>query len=189
MHRKRFYIALFAFVFLIACQSSTPVLTEMVATVVDQSTYPSPSLEPQEYPSPLGYQEPGETPVNGKLPVPPNDAPDPGMENGSVSGVLYNFTNQTILTNNAFFLAPAINDAKEPPPFTVGPDESRGDIKGLTDENGEFQMADIKPGTYYLIVWSPFDWPMAVVSPEDQSYRPIEIVVNQKSILGIVYIP
>jgi len=33
------------------------------------------------------------------------------------------------------------------------------------------------------------DWPMAVTSPEDQTYRLIEITADQKNILGIVYIP
>ena len=190
MKRIRFLFPLLAIFLLVACQSRIPSPT-ITPTLESQFAYPLPSFEAETYPGPAGNQTASESKVTpGVIPIPPQDAPQPEAGKGSISGVLYSISKNSALALNTFFLTPAEGDNKKtPPPFTIGPVASRDDILGTTDEKGEFSLANVPPGNYFFIAWAPMDWPMAVTSPEDQTYRLIEISADQKSILGIVYIP
>lgn len=190
MKRILFLFPFVLITLLAACQTGIPSPT-VTPTPEAQSAYPLPTAGKETYPGPEGGQSSIESKVTpGVFPVPPQDAPQPEPGKGSISGVLYSISKNSALSLNTFFLTLAEGDNKKtPPPFTIGPIASRGDITGTTNEYGEFSLANVPPGNYFFIAWAPGDWPMAVISPEDQTYRLVEISADQKNILGIVYIP
>ncbi len=190
MKRNQILFPLVLILLLTACQTGKPSPT-ITPTPEAQSAYPQPTFVEEVYPGPEGNQPSIESKVTpGVVPEPPQDAPQPEAGKGSISGVLYSISKNSALAFNTFFLTAAEGDNKKtPPPFTIGPVEGRGNILGSTDENGEFSLANVPPGNYFFIAWAPMDWPMAVTSPEDQTYRLVEISADQKNILGIVYIP
>ena len=88
-----------------------------------------------------------------------------------------------------FYLTPAVGpDKRSMPSILIGPEESRGDIRGQSDEAGTFTLNNIPPGNYFLIVWSPYNWPEADISATDLTPRLIELKAQQRESLGNVYV-
>lgn len=173
------------------------------------SNYQSPSVSPQEYidgypvdennnfnnnnlvisDDPL-YPSPGHfsnlpTNTSGQSikiePLKPSDG------KASISGMIYSFTSKMTLPDTKIFLTKALGDENAPPPLLMSPDESVGDVIGRTDMNGEFQINNIPPGNYYLIVWGP-DISSIVVNLSAENYSPLLFTLqpNEKYNLGIL---
>jgi hypothetical protein len=159
-----------------------------VASTPSQSSIAYPPME-QNTEKYLGYPtNPNEQVRGGLNIVPPEDAPEPLKGSGSVSGLLYSFTTQLVLKENPFYLTP-VSDEGNFSPVLVGPQPEKGDIVGITDSEGKFYLDNVKPGKYILVVQSPYDWLVAILSP-DSSAKPrvIEIKENQKQVLGVLYV-
>lgn len=200
MNRKQILLSLIIIPSLVACYSKLP--TPTYPTPLEKQTaipihndgsdaYPIPTFSSDTYPTPEGNQEENNLKITPRdNPQPPSDAPQPEAGRGSASGVLVSISRNSILPLNTFYLTPAIGENSDsPPPISIGPDKSKGDILSTTNEKGEFYLSNIPSGNYYFIAWAPMDWPMSVVSPDNQSYRMIQIQADQKTLLGIVYIP
>ena len=87
-----------------------------------------------------------------------------------------------------FYLTPAVGpDKRSMPSILIGPEESQGDIRGKTDASGIFTLNGIPSGNYFLIVWSPYNWPEADISATDPTPRLIELKAQQGEPLGAVY--
>ncbi len=128
--------------------------------------------------------------VSIQFPVAPSDAPQPSSGKASISGALYSYTISRSLPRTIFYLTRAVGEGnKRMPSILIGPEEERGDIRGLTNEKSQFTLNNIAPGNYYLIVWAPYDWIPAVNSSDDPSLRLIELTAGQSKALGIVYVP
>jgi hypothetical protein len=122
--------------------------------------------------------------INASAEVPLSE---PGK--ASISGTLYSYTIERILPETVFYLTPAVGeDKRSMPAILVGPIEEKGDIRGVTDINGQFALNDIPPGNYFLITWAPYNWAPAVISETEQRARLIELEAGQREALGILYL-
>lgn len=161
-------IAIFAGVLLTACSTPQP----KTGTVSPLSANP---------PSPLS------TPQSEK-PAAPAEAPLPIAGKASISGLLLSSRSGTVIPDTMFYLTPAVGpDKRSMPSILIGPEESQGDIRGKSDASGTFTLNGIPPGNYFLIVWSPYNWPEADISATDPTPRLIELKAQQAEPLGAVY--
>jgi hypothetical protein len=151
---------------------------------------PSPTIE-NPYPVGGNYFGPVATDAAKTLltPMPPSDAPQPDGGLAALSGALFSYTIEKIIPETMFYLTPAQGDSRnEMPGFLAGPDASRGDLVEHSDPYGNFQLADIPPGSYFLIVSAPSNWCPAETSPDDPTPRLIQLAAGDRLALGIVYV-
>lgn len=148
-------------------------------------------LTPQTSQKPLsGYPNPIEDPIFplDKLPSVPT-AVIPKSGKGSISGVLFSFTNHMIVPKTFFYLTPGWGvDKNQPPAGFSGPDIRNGDISGRSDEKGQISLDAVPPGTYFLVVESGMNWVVGVNSDLNPTLRPIIVEADKKSELGIIYL-
>lgn len=124
----------------------------------------------------------------GELPPSPASAPEPQSGKAAISGTIFSFTGQVTIPDTVFYLVPAVDGSKVPG-LLIGPDTTKGDIVGRTDASGSFSMDDIPPGNYYMAVWAPYTWVIAV----DPSKNPpleqmISLQADQKEMLGVIQV-
>ncbi len=130
-----------------------------------------------------------ETEVKAIL-APPPSLPMPEAGKASISGVLYSFTGKGPIPETVFYLTPAIGGENTgPPALLVGPRGESRDTHGLSDAQGRIALNNIPPGNYYLAVWAPYNWILAVESDTNMTPRLIMLKSNQRLNLGIVYVP
>jgi hypothetical protein len=154
-------------------------------------------LSPTESPpptqsSPLQVQSPIATQASGAATVPvevPSEAPVPEEGQASISGVLYTFSGNGPIPGTIFYLTPARGETnQEPPAVFVGPREEEGDVQGMSDPKGQIALNNVPPGNYYLVVWAPYNWIMAVESDTDPTFRLITLEPDQRETLGMIYL-
>lgn len=133
--------------------------------------------------SPIQTQSPKNDFMN-LIPDPP--IPQPGK--ASISGLLYSFTGAGPIPGTLYYLTPA-KEQGSPPVILVGPREDEGDIRGVSGDQGQIVLNNIPPGSYYLVVWAPYNWILAVESELNMTPRLITLKPNQRLNLGIVYVP
>ncbi len=122
-------------------------------------------------------------------PLPPSDAPLPEAGLAALSGALYSYTIQKIIPETMFYLTKAQGDNHDSMPgFLAGPDPSRDDFIEHSDLYGNFQLTDIPPGSYFLIVSAPYNWCPAEIAPDNQAPRLITLSAGERLALGIVYV-
>lgn len=111
----------------------------------------------------------------------------PSDGKASISGMIYSFTSKMMLPETKIFLTKALGVENSPPPVLMSPDESIGDIIGWTQMDGQFQINDIPPGKYYLIVWGP-DVSSIVVNLSSENYSPLlfTLLPNGQYNLGVL---
>lgn len=141
-----------------------------------------------EAPAPTG-SPPGEpSPVQGEpLPVSSQDPPEPGSGKAAISGVLYTFTGKGPIPGTLFYLTPA-GDQSTPPPALMGIREENKDVSGQSDTQGRIVLNNIPPGRYYLAVWAPYNWIIAVESDTNPTPRLIVLEPDQRLNLGVIYL-
>lgn len=112
--------------------------------------------------------------------------PWPGK--ASLCGVLRStYMDPPEIPKTAFYLTQAVGG--EPPAILTGPKPEVGDVQGTSDEEGKIFLENIAPGHYYLAVWAPYNWILAVKSPEDAIPQLFVIEPDQRYNFGIVYVP
>jgi hypothetical protein len=153
-----------------------------------QTTNTNPS---RPYPLPSGRPYPLATiPTALKTPVPPAAPPQPASGKASLAGVVYSPRMSMVLPQTQFYLTLGVGENnREIPPILIGPQETKGDIKAITDTKGQFVLKDIQPNNYYLIVWAPTYWIPAINSNIDPTPRLIQLQPNQQVQLGVVTVP
>jgi len=157
------------------------------------SSPPSPTESPPPtQSSPLQVQSPIATLASGAATLPvevPSEAPVPEEGQASISGVLYTFSGRGPIPETIFYLTPARGETnQEPPYFFIGPREEAGDVQGMSDGRGQIALNNVPPGNYYLVVWAPYNWIMAVESDTDSTPRLITLEPNQRETLGTIYL-
>lgn len=119
----------------------------------------------------------------------PSEVPTPQEGKAAVSGVLYTFTGKGPVPGTVFYLTPAKGEDNRPPVAYTGPNEEAGDVAGQSNEKGQIALNNIPPGSYYLVVWAPYNWVMAVESDVDMTTpRLIQLSADQKQNLGKIYV-
>jgi hypothetical protein len=118
--------------------------------------------------------------------IPP---PDGGM--ASLCATLYSPTTYLPIPRTLFYLTPAVGPARNSLPLVLtGPDPSRGDIQGYTNDLSQLCVVDALPGSYFLAVWAPpYSWSIAVTSKTDMSPLLLGLEPNQQTSMGILYVP
>ncbi len=148
----------------------------LVLFMITTCTGSNPSVSPLPGTSPL-FEVPAEAPL-----------PVPGK--ASVSGVLYSCTLSQVIPETSFYFVFVPEGSNlEPPAVLFGPRPELGDIRGVSDEKGRIILNDIPPGRYYLAVWAPYDWILAVESATDLTPRLIVLEPGQRMALGVIYVP
>lgn len=140
---------------------------------------------PAETNSPLIAQSPSETPISLALPC---VAPLPRPGKASLCGVLRStYMDPPEIPRTTFYLTQAVGG--EPPAILTGPKPEVGDVQGISDEGGKIFLENIAPGHYYLAVWAPYNWILAVQSIEDMTPRLFIIEPDQQYHFDIIYVP
>jgi hypothetical protein len=116
------------------------------------------------------------------------EAPPPKAGKAAICGVLRStYMDPPNIPKTAFFFMRAKETGL--PAILTGPNVERGDIQGVSDERGEISLDDIPPGNYYIVVWAPYTWVLAVQSPEDLTPRLVVLEADKRYMLGIIYVP
>lgn len=115
------------------------------------------------------------------------EAPSPPPGQSSICGVLYStYMDPPIIPKTAFYFMRAAEAGL--PTILTGPDVERGDIIGVSDESGRILANNVPPGNYYILVWAPYNWILAVQSPNDLTPRLFALEPDKQHILGIIYV-
>ncbi|MGD2177009.1 MAG: hypothetical protein PVG71_04225 [Anaerolineae bacterium] len=61
-------------------------------------------------------------------------------------------------------------------------------MRGESGPQGQVALNQIPPGSYYLAVWAPYAWILAVESEDDQTPRLITLDPDQRQDLGMIYV-
>lgn len=118
----------------------------------------------------------------------PAEIPVPEEGKAAISGVLYTFSGHGPIPGTAFYLTPALGETDRPPQVLTGPNEDQGDVQGQSGPQGQVALNQIPPDSYYLAVWAPYAWILAVESEDDQTPRLITLEPNEREDLGTIYV-
>lgn len=160
--------------------------SEDVVVVTQESAIPAFTATPEfvsplSTVSPLGTVSPLATPFTLSL-------PDPVEDGAVVGGELYSIVFDTVIPGTAFYFTPAIgDDADIPPSVYVGSDAEKGDVLSQSDESGRFIIPNIPPGNYFLVVWAPYSWVIALEDETSTTPKLFVFETGQQYDLGRLY--
>lgn len=159
-----------------------PAVTQQALAVPGYPTPDISNLQSSPYPS--------TTNINVNLPPdPPVSAPDPESGKASISGALFSYTQKIRLAGTIVYLTPATGDQKDQmPPILIGPHAEKGDYAFKTDEKGNFELNNVPPGRYFMIVQAPLTWDEVQVSETDIKPFLIDLKADQKNALGVLIV-
>lgn len=156
-------------ILLVACSNTAQTSNQPKMTLVSVTDTPGPSVEPA-YPItdipevyigiiyPLG-QDPTvklspTTPELGGPTPKPQKTPEQDPETAAIFGALYSYTNKQPLQDVRVYAADVVT--VEPSGDKVYTVQEKSSPQSSTDANGQFMITSIKPGTYYLMMVTPF---------------------------------
>lgn len=199
---KRFSVMLCLLIMLSACSNSSSNGSGSITPA-----YPAPQSQATAVANPLQLSYPGPQ-GQGALPgypapdspskyqvdissiVPPADAPTPDQGKASISGVLYSKSSSTILAQFLLYITAGTGENKAyVPPILVGPLPEKGDIKVVTDLEGRFEINNLAPGNYFIVVSMPLDYVVALKNATGLEPLMITLEKNQRKPLGVVVVP
>jgi hypothetical protein len=164
--------------------SPTPIATKNSNSV--NMAYPMPEqVNSTAYPIQIGGNKIAPEAVSV-----PKEAPIPEKDKASVSGVLYSKGTSTILSKFRLYLTPAQGEDKNHvPPVLLGPFADKGDYIAITDNNGNFEINNLPPGNYFIVVDMTTDYEVAVKQNTNDTPRMVTLTSNQRNPLGLVIVP
>ena len=143
----------------------------------------------QNYPAPLslstleGYPAPEPNKTDEIIKI---ENPKTGFS--TLTGKI-SLRNGLILKPNDFLTPGKGENHDLPPRILIGPEVNKGDFASHTNQEGEFAINNIIPGSYFLVASSSNNWWII----EDPEQKPINIVLEPNIILDIrvvvVYLP
>jgi len=108
----------------------------------------------------------------------------------SAGGTLYTIYGNAPIPGTAFYLTPAVGEEQDrPPSMLTGSHTEAGDIRGVSGPNGEIALDAIPPGRYFLVVWAPYNWIVAVESETEDDPRLLEFTAGEEVDLDRVHVP
>lgn len=149
-------------------------------------SYPASAGEAQQgYPAAGGFVEPPSQPtLVYEAPAP---APETAPGTASISGVMVPRGGTAVVSGMTFYLTLGQGENQEyPPDYISDPDPTRGDVSGLTDAQGRFELANIPPGKYFFFVWSQLGWREIEAGADDPSPIYLELEADERLPLGVV---
>jgi hypothetical protein len=171
-------------VILAACTTTSPSSPAHTPSVQGAGRAPTPiAAEPKTFESPLTVESP--------LPTPPIslvvETPKPGRS--SVSGVIWSMGGNGPIPGTSLYLTPVQSVDPESQPLILGPQNDRGDVRGVSDAEGRFVFANIPSGRYFLYVWAPLNWIAATQNPNTEDLFQIVLAPDAVVDLGRVDVP
>ncbi len=113
----------------------------------------------------------------------------PNLRKASVSGAIYSFTTKIRVAGTYAYLTPALGENKDQMPgVLIGPQKEKGDFAFHTDDKGNFELNNVPPGKYFIILWAPMTWNEVQVSETDIKALLVDLPADQKTVLGTLYI-
>jgi hypothetical protein len=152
---------------------------------------PTPTESPiPTQPTSPGTESPVATPSSGGISpaATPAEIPVPEEGKAAIGGALYTFSGHGPIPETVFYLTPALGETNRPPQVLTGPSKEEGDVQGQSGPQGQVTLNSIPPGNYYLAVWAPYAWILAVESADDQTPRLITLDAGQRENLGTIYV-
>lgn len=150
-------------------------------TLAPQTAVPAPAHSP--LPAPGVAESPlASAPV---VAAAPQATPEPGK--AAVQGKLVSDRGDIPIAGTQFYLKPAGDEGEAGEPWSlilVGPETAKGDIDSQSGPQGEFFINNVPPGTYYLIVWAPYNWIPVTNDGPDEFPRRIELKAGEIGDLG-----
>jgi hypothetical protein len=153
-----------------AVESANPQATEEAVEVPGtQEPYPYPAPPTYIPATPRSYPAPENVTI---IPPTPFTVPEPGSDTGVVTGILVDVETgepmafQSVYLGFKIFLTPG-------PGYSYGLQETTSP-HSLTTPDGEFAIADVPPGEYIVMIFTPFG---ASVIMQPNSDRELEVVV------------
>jgi len=181
-------LALYLILTLAACSGSTgPAQTTQA--IREQPL--GPTDQPYPYPLPIlritptsPYPGPQAEPSKPVYPSTPLVIPPAGENTGVVTGRLVDEQTGGPLAYQSVYLADKI-PLTPGPGYTLGIQE-RSSPHALTNEKGQFAIGDIPPGTYVMMVWTPFN---ASVVIDQATGKELEVSIVAGQILDLGDLP
>ena len=190
MKKFLFLVVILVFV-LSACSSSSPttpatiddiqvnIVTSTPSSGIETPTQPEADQGSSEaYPgpqSPPTYVPP--YPMTDETPVASSDEPfvipSPNAEMGVVTGILINEDTGLPLAYQSVYLGEKILITPGPG-YSVGVQENSSP-HSMSNSQGQFAIGDIEPGSYLLMVWTPF---AASIMVDPQTGLDFEVIVE-----------
>ena len=128
------------------------------------------------------------SPISGNAMLTLCKPPVPKAGKAALCGVLHStYRDPPMIPRTAFYLMRAMDTGL--PTILTGPSIENGDIQGVSDEMGRIFADNIPPGNYYIVVWAPYNWIIAVQSPENLTPRLFALESDAQHVLGIIYVP
>jgi hypothetical protein len=154
---------------------------------------------PNSFSSPLPARSPLVMPAaqeqTEQAPISPIATPNatainviPEKGKAALSGLLYSLNFRRPIPGTAFYLIPAAAD-KQPPEVLFGPRKEKGEILGFSDEQGNILLKDVPPGDYFVAVWAPLNWILAINGPVDENPRLLSLGPDESKALGTISFP
>lgn len=201
---RRFALLLLALLFLAACSRNTPAPTSTPVSVlptVASEAAGTPEAAPSAPESPLVQPDSPLTVDPTPAPSWPKSeeealalaeqtiVPEPLEGMGAIAGVIYSFGTEQAVYGTSFYLTAAdeIDGEFVPPELYFGPQGEEGDVPGKTNMLGQFELNNVPPGNYYLMLWTVYSY-LSTYSGRDAS-APLLITIEEgdQLDLGVVY--
>ena len=99
--------------------------------------------------------------------------PTPGQATGVVIGRIVSVTTEAPLVAHAVYLGEIL--PLEPGPEYLVTLQVETSPHTVTDSDGTFALGDVEPGSYPLIIWTPFQ---SFVVPDDRGEKEMQVVVK-----------
>lgn len=172
--------ALVVLMLLAGCRQAESTDEVLEVNVAETSSYPPPPTFTRNTPIPPYPESTEDTP---KPPEDPFSAPTPVEGKGVVIGQVVDENSGEPLVKKSMFLGEII--PLEPGPnYSIGVHE-RSSPRAFSNNEGRFAIGDVPPGTYALLVWTPFEATI-VQDPETGSDLLVEVSAGQTVELGII---
>lgn len=112
--------------------------------------------------------------------------PTPAPGKAALTGVLYTITGGGVIPGTRFYLTPVLDVTNLELPSVLGePDPLKGQIEGMSDIRGYFELTEVPPGNYYIAVWAPYNW-LIVFESDNRTPWVIHVEAGDRRALGCV---
>lgn len=167
-----------------ACSTEATLEAQPIPT--HDSSYPPPAatsevsnaLDPESYPAPTAAAaQPAATGT-------PLVIPDPGEDTGVVTGKLLTADENGEPYLATLYLARTVDADEEGfPPLIAFSEET--DPRAVQDSTGQFVVAEVPPGTYALVIWTPVT-SIVIEETDSEEYLLFEVKAGEVTDLGII---
>jgi hypothetical protein len=119
----------------------------------------------------------------------PKTAPKPDAGKASISGLMFSIRNLAPVPGTPIYMTKGIGkNNRQLSPVLVGPDPTVGDIVLRSDDQGRFELNNIEPGNYYLIMFPPNDIVPLEIGMTERAPKLVEVSADQQLALGVLYV-